>query len=586
MNTTHDIGIVMAGAISAGAYSGGAMDFLLAALEEYYALKKRYGNECTLPDVKIKVIAGASAGGMTASMALSAMTNSNTVYQPITNPTITLDTPDELLSSKNVFYRSWVSRHEGIDFSYMLDNGDIQGYGALNSLLNCERIEEIATREVAAAGAEYSKGYLGNSLHVLMTTTNISGIPYYIDFRASEDKYGMRTHADVLHFEIGNTFSDENYTLDTEKQNVSNWKLFAQATMATGAFPVALASREIRRSSYQEFDKWKWWVPDQNIPCTNNSHASNCKQYVKTEIKPSWNTAQTEAFTTAGHYSYMAIDGGVINNEPLDLVERILHENPQSNSLQSIIMIDPFPEEITMELDEERLNGSLLHTISKLKGILLSQSRFKPESLRFVNQDSARRHFMIAPMRKNTADGEGHIASSVLFAFGGFLSEKFRRHDFQLGRRNAQQFLKQHFTFPVTAMSKECRQFYIDRGWIKPENAVAPVIPIDVHSDLYKTIEAIPYDTELMLTEAEFNVIKNKIHQRIIAILGRIPQMEDAVHFISKKWYFRTLASLYFGTFHTTAAIRSKLKHLIADFLLKKVDSTMRAQLKNSHLMR
>ena len=40
------------------------------------------------------------------------------------------------------------------------------------------------------------------------------------------------------------------------------------------------------------------------------------------------------------------------------------------------------------------------------------------------------------------------IASGLLGGFGGFITRAFRDHDFQLGRRNAQYFLKNFFTLP------------------------------------------------------------------------------------------------------------------------------------------
>ncbi len=42
------------------------------------------------------------------------------------------------------------------------------------------------------------------------------------------------------------------------------------------------------------------------------------------------------------------------------------------------------------------------------------------------------------------------MASAILGGFGGFLAEAFRRHDFYLGRRNCQAFLRWHFALPET----------------------------------------------------------------------------------------------------------------------------------------
>ncbi|MCX7170005.1 MAG: hypothetical protein NTY41_06835, partial [Proteobacteria bacterium] len=65
---TFEIGLVGAGAISAGAYTGGVIDFMVHALDSWYAAK---GKDPLAPphDVKLSVISGASAGSITAVLA-------------------------------------------------------------------------------------------------------------------------------------------------------------------------------------------------------------------------------------------------------------------------------------------------------------------------------------------------------------------------------------------------------------------------------------------------------------------------------------------------------------------------------------
>ena len=60
---------------------------------------------------------------------------------------------------------------------------------------------------------------------------------------------------------------------------------------------------------------------------------------------------------------------------------------------------------------------------------------------------------MISPTRRGNgseAAKQFPIASGVLGGFGGFLDESFRRHDYLLGRRNAQAFLRWNFGLPET----------------------------------------------------------------------------------------------------------------------------------------
>ena len=57
----------MAGAISAGAYTAGVLDFLTEALDEWYAAKDR-NEPVPLHEVSIEAFSGASAGGMCAAI--------------------------------------------------------------------------------------------------------------------------------------------------------------------------------------------------------------------------------------------------------------------------------------------------------------------------------------------------------------------------------------------------------------------------------------------------------------------------------------------------------------------------------------
>ncbi|WP_421209425.1 hypothetical protein [Aeromonas sp. 602396] len=74
---TFYIGLTMAGAISAGAYSAGVMDFLLSALEEWEKQKRidLENGEKTVPNhqVVISVMTGSSAGAVTAALTIPAL---------------------------------------------------------------------------------------------------------------------------------------------------------------------------------------------------------------------------------------------------------------------------------------------------------------------------------------------------------------------------------------------------------------------------------------------------------------------------------------------------------------------------------
>jgi hypothetical protein len=84
--------------------------------------------------------------------------------------------------------------------------------------------------------------------------------------------------------------------------------------------------------------------------------------------------------------------------------------------------------------------GSALALLPTLK----NQARFKPEEVMLAMHEDIYSRFLIAPRRGDVKGMETHIASGGLGGFAGFVDAELRMHDFQLGRRNAQKFLRDH----------------------------------------------------------------------------------------------------------------------------------------------
>src|SRR5476651_2309019 len=114
---TFYVGLCMAGAVSAGAYTAGVMDYLIEALAEWE--KRRNDPGVPAHKVQIPVMGGASAGGMTSVMAATALNNP---LPPIDKPS------DDLLAEhpENKLYHSWVDLTAPDMFSLMLDTSDVK----------------------------------------------------------------------------------------------------------------------------------------------------------------------------------------------------------------------------------------------------------------------------------------------------------------------------------------------------------------------------------------------------------------------------------------------------------------------------
>src|SRR3954468_23462241 len=97
---SFEIGLVMAGALSAGAYTAGVVDFLIQALDQWHEGKRGDDPGCPRHRVSLKVMAGTSAGGMSVAIAAAQFCEPHT---PAADPRPP-GPPD------NKLFRSWVRR--------------------------------------------------------------------------------------------------------------------------------------------------------------------------------------------------------------------------------------------------------------------------------------------------------------------------------------------------------------------------------------------------------------------------------------------------------------------------------------------
>lgn len=119
-------------------------------------------------------------------------------------------------------------------------------------------------------------------------------------------------------------------------------------------------------------------------------------------------------------------------------------------------MVAPFPEPPNF-LPVGSPSPALTAIVRALLPALLNQARFRASDLAPAVDGRDFSRFLIAPLRRvprieAPATVEARvpleryaIACGLLGGLGGFLDERFRAHDFQLGRRNCQQFLSKRF---------------------------------------------------------------------------------------------------------------------------------------------
>ena len=424
------IGINMPGAVSAGAYTAGVLDFLIEALDAWYDAKAT-GKAVPMHDVSIEVFSGASAGGMCAAIA-SVMVQGE--FEHIHDAS-----PDRKADPKrpNRFYESWVNK---IDIRELLGTDDIRNGGEVVSLLDCGIIDEIANYALLP-GPPTQRKYISLALTLFLTLTNVTGIPYRLDPGGPVDESTLY-HADWLRFETvrkNAPSATDAHGLPLDNLQDEKWNLLRLAAKATGAFPIFLAPRIIARNK-AEYGIPRW----QSI---------NPAARQDDPIPPSWPPGTPDPFPT------LNVDGGVIDNDPFKLAHDYLaslnakrglakrNENPRDldRANAGVITVAPFPATSSFDPGAAGSDGAVVKGPGNLASVFITQSRFFGESLALIMNPRNASRFLVAPSDNTLPPEKAALQCASLGAFGGFFDRKFRAHDFMLGRRNCQWFLRTQF---------------------------------------------------------------------------------------------------------------------------------------------
>lgn len=440
-----EIGLVMAGAVSAGAYTAGVLDFLFQALAEWEKARKQDAASTPPHQATIEVMAGASAGGMTAAIGAAALCSGLT---PVTSKPV----PGEIVNNR--LFSSWVQE---VDLLPMLSSDDIAEKGMpVLSLLNSNLLERIASNTLTFTPNGERPPYISEVLHLVLTVSNLRGVPYSFGLEGDVSTgYGMSMHADYYQFALsdrGDIRPPGATVLDRGRALKDNWAVLSQAALATGAFPLGLTPRtlshrlKLRNDDIDDdYAEREWTIPV--IPKSGDL-PGQCQ--VEKQFPPAWPRDLLNLEHGPYEYRFLCVDGGLMNNEPLELARRLLKGNDARNTRdpnranRALLMIDPFPNVAPFDPDY-KVKPDMLSVILGMFSSLKNQARFKPDEIALAVDSSVASRYLIAPKR---GDEAFPIACGSLGGFGGFLSYDFRAHDFMLGRRNCQWFLRRHFTLP------------------------------------------------------------------------------------------------------------------------------------------
>jgi hypothetical protein len=421
------IGLCLAGAVSAGAYTAGVIDYLIEALQEWQKRKDEQTPNTPLHNVQIPIIGGASAGGMTGIILASAI---NQTYTPLSSFSLPLEAPQPA----HKLYHSWVDLVQDDMFPLLLKTDDIKSK-QIYSLLNSSFLDEIAKRVTERLqGNKVDFPFIDPNLRLFVTLTNLQGFEYNVAFKSgtANNQYMMSIHNDYACFALNkNNYSNDGWT-PLDFFSGLNVPLARNAAMATGAFPIGLKARGVEREL----------------------------QHVKDNVWLKQILANSPLASASGKIQTINVDGGVINNEPFDKVQDVIRSitnDTEASTYDSfkgtVLMVDPFPSE-----EEKFDNGQGLMTIAgNTLSAMLAQARAKPPQLEEAWSSNNPSQFLISPSRPDPhkpdkrLDGSLAIACGALGGFSGFMHKHFRVHDFFLGRANCERFLRHYFTIPANS---------------------------------------------------------------------------------------------------------------------------------------
>ncbi len=433
---TFEIGLALAGAVSGGAYMAGFLDFMVQALDEWHARR----DEAQVPKhrVRLKTVAGASAGGINAAL-LAFAARHRFRHGDQADPGLAREL------ESNPFYQTWV---EQIDLRTLLKTDDLRGAEDIHSLLNAQRLDEISrlirtffANTPAPPDLAQIRPWCADHFSVHFTLANLCGVPFSLGFRGDERGHLMRLHKDHCSFAVPVTRALEvlDYPPDhlrlTRNYQDQGWSQLLTAALATSAFPAALSARVVKRSRH-DYD-WRF------VGCTEQGRYHYAP--------PLWHLDQRpDQRWDPDHYSCLAVDGGAMDNEPFDLVHRILAglygRNPRGalDANRAVIMVDPFPELPALGPDAGR---PILETLMALVTAWMNNARFKPGDLLLAAEEDIYSRYLVVPRRPPNM-GKLRFAAAGLGGFSGFLDVAYRHYDFFLGRLNAYKFFRDWFVLP------------------------------------------------------------------------------------------------------------------------------------------
>lgn len=552
--TKFKLGLCMPGAVTSGAYTAGAVDYILRTLEKWNVESKE--DNKTLPEmyVELATSGGTSAGGMSTIMMML-----------------------QLLGKENLLYDSWVNLDDdkkSETFDKALDTLDITSSKRIPSILNSAFIDNITERAFhfpngIEEAAVKLPDYISKDFSLILSHTLLNGVPLSLNLgteytsyrRVSDDR--KKTQNSTLesldyvtyehsYFSFFNLSKEVSFSKDNKTSPYIWFNPFSKdiaekikvTTQATGAFPIGLSPRMFKNEIF----------PKELILASVKKSIISRYLNVKVGNKSLLKENETDWDDVFKHvnenFESLTVDGGAMNNAPIgQLISELRNKKSIEYDLTfGLIQIDPYPNRYNKDLNEYEPKRNLFPFAKDLIKTLWGGNKTKRDEV--ANQNIG--DFVIGEIfptqrvrgkKKNIPDAKV-LATSSMGAFGGVLSKEFREHDYQLGMENARNFLRYKFFFPVNqiddpdntgldfdnlrtiwnrypeAKNKFIRFHKVIRNGNEEKIEVLPIIPdIDILTDDNT------YFSQLARPKVSRDILnrrKKKIKKRIRAVIDNV----------------------------------------------------------------
>jgi hypothetical protein len=315
------LAITIAGAVSLGSYEAGVLYEVLDALHQHNnAPQTAAGSE-----IKIDVLTGASAGGMTAAiLAQKLLYSADEFHGPYDNP----------------LYKIWVA---GIDLKDLLQPKPDEP--ALHSLLSSDLIEAISaaalTSRYAAGSPPPPVGHaaVGAELRLGLALTNLNGVDYAyaVEPGGNGEPIGRFLYRDYV--------DQITRTIDGSSDNKDFWDPIRQAAVACGAFPIAFRPQDLQRSAKAEPDDY----PPENLV--------------------SWKHDPTP-------FTYT--DGGVLQNQPIGIAKNLVDaiDNHHDQEGRYYLFVSPNAKDDAPNPSFSAANADYPRMVARLLKVVIGQAGF------------------------------------------------------------------------------------------------------------------------------------------------------------------------------------------------------------------